>query len=56
GQQLARVEMRVAYPALFARFPSLRLAVEPDEVPVRTADMLIHGVHSLPVTWQPKES
>ncbi|MEV0236750.1 cytochrome P450 [Nonomuraea sp. NPDC050786] len=50
GQQLARVEMRVGYPALFRRFPSLRLAVEPGEVPLRT-DMLIYGVHSLPVTW-----
>ncbi|GAA2211520.1 cytochrome P450 [Nonomuraea monospora] len=50
GQQLARVEMRAGYPALFGRFPSLRLAVEPGEVPLRT-DMLIYGVHSLPVTW-----
>ncbi|MBF8190845.1 cytochrome P450 [Nonomuraea sp. K274] len=50
GQQLARVEMRAGYPALFARFPSLRLAVEPGEVPLRT-DMAIYGVHSLPVTW-----
>lgn len=29
GQQLARVEMAVALPALLARFPSLRLAVPP---------------------------
>ncbi|MEO3868121.1 cytochrome P450 [Nonomuraea sp. B12E4] len=50
GQQLARVEMRAAFPALFARFPSLRLAVAPDEVPLRT-DMAIYGVHRLPVTW-----
>ncbi|MEV4114365.1 cytochrome P450 [Nonomuraea sp. NPDC049695] len=50
GQQLSRVEMRAGYPALFRRFPSLRLAVEPDEVPLHT-DLLIHGVHSLPVTW-----
>ncbi|MEV1174398.1 cytochrome P450 [Nonomuraea sp. NPDC049784] len=50
GQQLARVEMQAGYPALFRRFPSLRLAVEPGEVPLRT-DMLIYGVHSLPVTW-----
>ncbi|MFG1707279.1 cytochrome P450 [Nonomuraea sp. M3C6] len=50
GQQLARVEMQAGFPALFARFPSLRLAVEPGEVPLRT-DMLIYGVHSLPVTW-----
>ncbi|MEV0383533.1 cytochrome P450 [Nonomuraea sp. NPDC050643] len=50
GQQLARVEMRAAFPALFARFPSLRLAADPGEVPLRD-DMLIHGVHGLPVTW-----
>ncbi|KAB8194523.1 cytochrome P450 [Nonomuraea phyllanthi] len=50
GQQLARVEMRAGFPALFRRFPSLRLAAAPDEVPLRT-DMLIYGVHSLPVTW-----
>ncbi|MEV1000860.1 cytochrome P450 [Nonomuraea sp. NPDC050202] len=50
GQQLARVEMRAGFTALFERFPSLRLAVEPGEVPLRT-DMLIYGVHRLPVTW-----
>jgi cytochrome P450 len=50
GQQLARVEMRVAFPALFARFPTLRLAVPPEEVPMRTG-MDIYGVHQLPVTW-----
>ncbi|WP_214414541.1 cytochrome P450 [Sphaerisporangium fuscum] len=50
GQQLARVEMRVGYPALFGRFPTLRLAVAPEDVPLRT-DMLIYGVHRLPVTW-----
>jgi cytochrome P450 len=50
GQQLARVEMRVAFPALFARFPTLRLAVAPEAVPLRT-DVDIHGVHRLPVTW-----
>jgi cytochrome P450 len=50
GQQLARVEMHVALPALFARFPNLRLAVPADEVPLRTG-MNIYGVHHLPVTW-----
>ncbi|MCF3104392.1 cytochrome P450 [Streptomyces roseoverticillatus] len=50
GQQLARVEMRVAFPALFARFPSLRLAVPPEEVPLRH-HANIYGVHRLPVTW-----
>ncbi|MFE5123436.1 cytochrome P450 [Streptomyces sp. NPDC056669] len=51
GQQLARVEMRVAFPALVNRFPTLRLAVPPEEVPLRT-DADIFGVHRLPVTWE----
>ncbi|MFF7178584.1 cytochrome P450 [Streptomyces sp. NPDC008121] len=50
GQQLARVELTVALPALFARFPTLRLAVPAEDVPLRT-DMSIYGVHRLPVTW-----
>lgn len=50
GQQLARVEMRLGYASLFRRFPDLRLAVPPAEVPTRT-DMLIYGVHKLPVEW-----
>ncbi|MET7801213.1 cytochrome P450 [Streptomyces decoyicus] len=50
GQQLARVEMAVAFPALFARFPTLRLAVPPQEVPLRDRSS-IYGVGSLPVTW-----
>ncbi|GAB3418766.1 cytochrome P450 [Flindersiella endophytica] len=50
GQQLARVEMQVGFSALFSRFPALRLAVPPEEVPMRD-DMAIYGVHRLPVTW-----
>ena len=50
GQQLARVEMRVAFPALLERFPALRLAVDPADVPLRT-DSNLYGVHGLPVTW-----
>ncbi|MCH0541757.1 cytochrome P450 [Streptomyces sp. MUM 203J] len=50
GQQLARVEMTVALPALFKRFPTLRLDVPADEIPLRT-DMNIYGVHRLPVAW-----
>ncbi|MGW1196294.1 cytochrome P450 [Streptomyces sp. NPDC002536] len=50
GQQLARVEMRVALPAVFARFPGLRLAVPAGEVPLRT-DSDIYGVDRLLVTW-----
>ncbi|MFI8825085.1 cytochrome P450 [Streptomyces sp. NPDC053431] len=50
GQQLARVELTVALPALLGRFPTLRLAVPAEQVPLRT-DMNIYGVHRLPVTW-----
>ncbi|MEU6714483.1 cytochrome P450 [Nonomuraea sp. NPDC046802] len=48
GQQLARIEMRIAYPALFRRFPGLALAVPDEEIRLRT-DMAIYGVHRLPV-------
>ncbi|SFP64819.1 cytochrome P450 [Amycolatopsis rubida] len=51
GQQLARVQLRVALPALLTRFPSLRLAVPVSEIAMRT-DMLIYGVHQLPVAWE----
>ncbi|MFF0572732.1 cytochrome P450 [Streptosporangium saharense] len=51
GQQLARVEMRVAFPALLNRFPTLRLAVPEEEVVLRPETADIYGVKSLPVTW-----
>ncbi|MEV4432729.1 cytochrome P450 [Streptomyces sp. NPDC049555] len=51
GQQLARIEMRVALPALLNRFPTLRLAVPAEEVALRPETADIHGVKSLPVTW-----
>jgi cytochrome P450 len=50
GQQLARVEMRVAFPALLARFPTLRLAGSVDDVILRPA-INIHGIKRLPVAW-----
>jgi cytochrome P450 len=50
GQQLARAELRIAYPALLRRFPTLRLAVPVEEVPLRIR-ATIYGVHRLPVTW-----
>ncbi|WP_219518187.1 cytochrome P450, partial [Nonomuraea ceibae] len=51
GQQLARVELRVALPALLQRFPTLRLAVPAGEIPLRPEAADIYGVKSLPVTW-----
>ncbi|WP_417850192.1 cytochrome P450 [Streptosporangium lutulentum] len=50
GQQLARAEMKVGLSELLTRLPKLRLAVPADQVPLRN-EMLIFGVHSLPVTW-----
>ncbi|AUI63894.1 cytochrome P450 [Amycolatopsis sp. BJA-103] len=50
GQQLARVQLKVAFTGLFARFPELRLAVPADEIPLRT-DSDIYGVYALPVAW-----
>lgn len=50
GQQLARMEMAVGYTQLLRRLPNLRLAVPPEDVPLRN-DMLTYGVHELPITW-----
>ena len=50
GAPLARMEMRIAFPALLRRFPELALAVPYDEVGFR-AFHFIYGLHTLPVTW-----
>jgi cytochrome P450 len=50
GQQLARMELRVALPALFTAFPTLRLAVPEDELDYRS-NALVFGMNTLPVTW-----
>jgi cytochrome P450 len=50
GQQLARIEMRIAFSRLIARFPDLRLAVPAAEVPMVTGQNF-YGVAALPVTW-----
>ena len=49
GQNLARVEMEIAFAALFGRFPGLRLAVPASQVPGKNE--LLAGVAELPVTW-----
>ncbi len=51
GQQLARVEMTVAFTELLRRLPNVRLAAPADEVPLRS-DMAIYGVHALPIAWE----
>ena len=50
GAPLARLEMRIAFPALLSRFPSLRLAAPFEEISFR-ASSAVYGVDSLPVTW-----
>ena len=49
GANLARVEMQVAFATLARRLPGLRLAVPPDELRFKQAD--IYGMKELPVTW-----
>ncbi|MFI6478270.1 cytochrome P450 [Nonomuraea sp. NPDC050663] len=50
GQNLARMELDIAFPALLRRLPELRLAVPLSSVPFRD-EMAIYGVHRLEVTW-----
>jgi cytochrome P450 len=50
GAPLARMEMRIAFPALLRRFPDLALAVPFEDVGFR-AFHFIYGLQTLPVTW-----
>jgi cytochrome P450 len=50
GQPLARVELQVVYGTLYRRIPTLRLAVDLDQVPFKH-DGIVYGVYELPVTW-----
>ncbi|MGW2372178.1 cytochrome P450 [Kitasatospora sp. NPDC001683] len=50
GQPLAWLELQIALDTLLRRLPELRLAVPFEEIPFR-GDMLVYGVHELPITW-----
>jgi pentalenic acid synthase len=50
GQNLARMELELAFSALFQRIPTLQLATTVDDLPLRPATS-IQGVNSLPVNW-----
>ena len=50
GQHLARLELQIVFDTLFARIPTLRLAVPAAELPVK-ADAAVYGLHKVPVTW-----
>ncbi|EDY53186.1 cytochrome P450 105A3 [Streptomyces clavuligerus] len=52
GQSLARMELEIAFSALFTRIPTLRLAVPVDRLPTRPPSSgAIQGFDELPVTW-----
>ncbi|MEV4062800.1 cytochrome P450 [Nonomuraea dietziae] len=50
GAPLARMEMRIAFPALLRRFPGLALAEPYEQVDFR-AFSLVYGVNTLRVIW-----
>lgn len=50
GINLARVEMQVAYLALFNRFPTLKLAIAPELIQL-TTNTGLYGVDHLPLAW-----
>ncbi|RSM69324.1 cytochrome P450 [Amycolatopsis sp. WAC 01375] len=50
GAPLARMELRIALPALLRHFPGLRLDVDPADIDFRSMTA-VHGVERLPVAW-----
>jgi cytochrome P450 len=49
GAELARMELRMAFPALARRFPGMQLAVPAEDLDYR-AQSIVYGVEALPVT------
>ncbi|KAK1180345.1 cytochrome P450 [Streptomyces sp. NBS 14/10] len=49
GAELAKMELRAAYPALVRRFPEMRLAVPQEKLAFRKLS-IVYGVEALPVT------
>jgi cytochrome P450 len=50
GQNIARAELRTILPELLRRFPDMRLAVDPEQVPMDVHGTN-YGVRELLVTW-----
>jgi cytochrome P450 len=48
GAELARMELRIAYPALVRRFPGMHLAADPANLSMRRAS-IVFGLEGLPV-------
>ncbi|MGW6497761.1 cytochrome P450 [Nonomuraea angiospora] len=50
GAPLARMEMRIAFPALLSRFPGLALTGTDEQADFRVFSA-VYGLNALPVTW-----
>ncbi|PPK71427.1 cytochrome P450 [Actinokineospora auranticolor] len=50
GQNLARLELEIAFDVLFTRLPDLALETPSDALPYRSGGTM-QGVHALPVVW-----
>ncbi|MFC4947547.1 cytochrome P450 [Pseudonocardia sp. GCM10023141] len=48
GAELAKIELRAAFPALVRRFPDMKLAVAPEELSYRKRS-IVHGIDRLPI-------
>ena len=48
GAELARMELRMAFPTLAARFPDMRLALPSEHLDFRALS-IVYGVESVPV-------
>jgi cytochrome P450 len=52
GAELAKIELRAAFPALVRRFPHMRLAVPPESLAYRKRS-IVFGVDRLPIDLGP---
>ncbi|MFJ6538383.1 cytochrome P450 [Paenarthrobacter sp. NPDC091711] len=50
GQNLARLELQIILPTLLREFPTMRLAIRPEDI-VPNNGYTIFGIKSLPVVW-----
>jgi len=50
GAELARIELRIAFPALARRFPTMRPAVPMEELKFRNSS-IVYSAETMPVTW-----
>jgi cytochrome P450 len=51
GQHLARLELKLALEGLVRRFPTLALAVPPQDISFFSGEHQLYGVDALPVVW-----